>query len=955
MTSVLTRINQSPTTRSPLAGTPDEDLLRSFADRRDEAAERDFAELVRRHGPMVLGVCRHMLRDSHDADDAFQATFLVLARKAGSIDRPELLAHWLQGVAVRVARQARGRNDRRRRIEGQEVAMLDTEPVGDAGHQEQRLARRETAQVVHEELARLPEKYRSPVVLCDLDGLSHAEAAGRLHWPVGSLSVRLMRARDLLRERLGRRGLAPTAGLIVVASAASRPASAEVPRGLAEGTVRAAIQYSGGCSSAASAAAAALAGQVLTTMAVAKILTAVAALSLFGLATFAASLLARSGEDLPSTPSFQAAQILPIQPKTEPLDRSPARSVEEAPFAGRESVLQPALADGSGSANPPEPKTDPASKAYPALAKQAGRDADAQVRLALWCESHGLTSERLHHLTLAILRDPGHAGARGLIGQVMHQGRWRSVRDVGPLVLKDDDFSATLEAYKVRRQKAANTAEAQWKLANWCEQKGLKDEATSHVVAVTRLNPDHELARKRLGFKKINGRWVTAEQVEDELAEVAARKEGNLHWRPLLVRWKAWLDDPKHHREAEEGLTGLDDPYAVPAIWAVFASGGPIDQARAAQLLGQIDSPASTFGLAVLAVFSSSEPARRAASETLKLRDPRDAVALMVGLLLDPEPNPNTVVYRFQCLPIGALGIGSPGITLIEGQRANAIQIYTVDESLQSWNFNQLLGITSPNYERRITVQRARQAQQLEATIGEFIAQAIREVGPVRAAALQFNARVIQTLRNITGRDRGGDWEAWKRWWVESQGYAYDPGQFHNPPDLSVFEPKPTFVASSHFHLSCFGAGTPVETLTGPRPIESIQVGDRVLTRDVHGGGLEFAPVLAVFHNRPSETLRLQIGEGSVVTTGIHRFWIAGKGWVMARDLKPGDLVRTLEGIAPVRSVVSNLIQPVFNLEVGKNRSFFAGEPAALVHDNSRVEPASRPFDAVPELTISAK
>jgi RNA polymerase sigma factor (sigma-70 family) len=952
MTSVPTRINQSPTTRSPLAGMADEDLLRSFADRRDEAAERDFAELVRRHGPMVLGVCRHMLRDSHDADDAFQATFLVLARKAGSIDRPELLAHWLQGVAVRVARQARGRNDRRRRIEGQEVAMLDTEPVGDAGHQEQRLARRETAQVVHEELARLPEKYRSPVVLCDLDGLSHAEAAGRLHWPVGSLSVRLMRARDLLRERLGRRGLAPTVGL-VVAAASSRPASAEVPRGLAEGTVRAALQYSGGCSSAASTAAGALAGHVLTTMAVAKALTAVAALSLFGLATFAASLLARGGDDLPSTPSFQAAQILPIQPKTEPLDRVTARSVEEAPLAGRESVLQPALADGSGSANPPESKTDPASKAYPALAKQAGRDADAQVRLALWCESHGLTSERLHHLTLAILRDPGHAGARGLIGQVMHQGRWRSVRDVGPMVLEDDAFSATLEAYKVRRQKAANTAEAQWKLANWCEQKGLKDEATSHVVAVTRLNPDHELARKRLGFKKINGRWVTAELVEDEQAEIAARKEGNLHWRPLLVRWKAWLDDPKHRREAEEGLAGLDDPYAVPAIWAVFASGGPIDQARAAQLLGQIDSPASTFGLAVLAVFSSSEPARRAASETLKLRDPRDAVALMVGLLLDPEPNPNTIVYRFQCLPVGALGVGSPGITLVEGQRANSIQIYTVDESWSPWSLAQSLGTFSTDYERRIMAQRARQAQQLEATIGEFIAQAIREVGPVRAAALQFNARVIQTLRNITGRDQGGDWEVWKRWWVESQGYAYDPEQFHNPPDLSVFDPKPTFVAS--FHLSCFGAGTPVQTLTGARPIESIQIGDRVLTRDVHGGGLEFAPVLAVFHNRPSETLRLQIGEGSVVTTGIHRFWIAGKGWVMARDLKPGDLVRTLEGIAPICSVVSNLIQPVFNLEVGKNRSFFAGEPAAFVHDNSRVEPASRPFDAVPDLTISAK
>jgi hypothetical protein len=108
-----------------------------------------------------------------------------------------------------------------------------------------------------------------------------------------------------------------------------------------------------------------------------------------------------------------------------------------------------------------------------------------------------------------------------------------------------------------------------------------------------------------------------------------------------------------------------------------------------------------------------------------------------------------------------------------------------------------------------------------------------------------------------------------------------------------------------------------------------------------------------VYHNRPAETLQVQIGEGSIVTTGIHRFWIAGKGWRMASDLKPGDIVRTLDGTAPVRSVAANLIQPVFNLEVGKGRSFFAGEPAALVHDNSRVGPVSRPFDAIPDLTIT--
>lgn len=205
MTSVPSRTIQPRSKRAPLAGVLDEDVLRGFANPRGGSADEAFAELVRRHGPMVLGVCRHLLRDPHDAEDAFQAAFLVLARKAGSIDRPELLASWLQGVAVRVARRARARNGRRRQMEGRQIALLDFEPVGDSGRPEHGLVRVETARLVHEELARLPEKYRSPVVLCDLGGLTHAEAAGRLRWPVGSVSVRLMRARDLLRERLGRR------------------------------------------------------------------------------------------------------------------------------------------------------------------------------------------------------------------------------------------------------------------------------------------------------------------------------------------------------------------------------------------------------------------------------------------------------------------------------------------------------------------------------------------------------------------------------------------------------------------------------------------------------------------------------------------------------------------------------------------------------------------------------
>ncbi|WP_435018015.1 sigma-70 family RNA polymerase sigma factor [Tundrisphaera sp. TA3] len=188
----------------PAGGLTDAQLLERFAARRDGAAEVAFEALVVRHGPMVFRVCRALLRDERDAEDAFQATFLVLARKAGRVGAGGPLGPWLHGVARRVSLKARSASARRARREGGAIladppASGSTSPCPDL------------APTVHEELGRLPEKYRRPVVLCHLEGLTHAEAARELGWPVGTVSVRLARARDLLRHRLARRGFAPDA------------------------------------------------------------------------------------------------------------------------------------------------------------------------------------------------------------------------------------------------------------------------------------------------------------------------------------------------------------------------------------------------------------------------------------------------------------------------------------------------------------------------------------------------------------------------------------------------------------------------------------------------------------------------------------------------------------------------------------------------------------------------
>ncbi|MBX6314592.1 MAG: sigma-70 family RNA polymerase sigma factor, partial [Isosphaeraceae bacterium] len=212
------------------------ELLERFVTERDEEA---FEALVVRHGPMVLAVCRGVLADAHDVEDAFQATFLLLARKAGAIRRREALGPWLYQVARRVAQRASIAAARRRVHErqGAEMAAAQADEGDDT-------AQRDLQAALHAEVDRLPEKYRAPVVLCYLQGLTHEEAAQRLRWPVGTVKGRLSRARDRLRSRLTRRGL--TLALLLALLLRTEEATAAIPDALRLATVRAAMQAAHG-------------------------------------------------------------------------------------------------------------------------------------------------------------------------------------------------------------------------------------------------------------------------------------------------------------------------------------------------------------------------------------------------------------------------------------------------------------------------------------------------------------------------------------------------------------------------------------------------------------------------------------------------------------------------------------------------------------------------------------
>ena len=680
---------------------------------------------------------------------------------------------------------------------------------------------------------------------------------------------------------------------------------------------------------------------------------------------------------------------------------------------------------------------------YKSAAAGVGHNADAHVRLALWCEVHGLTSERLKHLALAVLYEPSNVLARGLMGLVAHQGKWERPEQVSQAIENDPARQARKREYLERRAKAADRAEDQWKLALWCEQNDLKSQATAHLFRVLQLDPSREAAWKHLGYKRIGGRWDKPERVAAAKAEAHAQQKADKHWKPLLEKWREELAsrDKTRREQAEAGLAEVTDPRAVPTIWVVFARGKSPYQKAAVRLLGQIDSPGSSRALALLALSTQAADVRSEATRILSRRDPRDFAGILIALFRDPikyevrrvngpgsqgqllikqkdanvkrlysplsapnvslmpgdqivrDANGLPVVIRelglYEMPPAGIANTSNPSLSAVFGIGNNAAMASALFTQAglpagASKNLAASLaqnvglpvysppgirgGLVSEILDTQLDIPIGRMmldAQQSAQVAEQKLASDTRAIDDYNRPIAAMNDQVRQVLTDSIGVDLGPEGLAWQKWLVDLSGYAFaDQSSFepptvveqvpidYQPQAMPVIDGRPVAITVHH---SCFGAGTLVQTLDGLCRIERLHAGDLVLTQAPATGELKYEPVLTAFHNPPNATFRIELGGETIVATGIHRFWKANQGWVMARELKPGDALRTLAGVVVVKSVDKEQVQPVFNLQVAEGESFFVGRTGVLAHDNIPVNATPSPFDAVPELEKPAK
>ncbi len=636
-------------------------------------------------------------------------------------------------------------------------------------------------------------------------------------------------------------------------------------------------------------------------------------------------------------------------------------------------------------------------KAYEARKAKAGGDADSQVELALWCETNGLKAERTKHLNRAVLTEPKSALARGLLGQVENKGRWDAPDAVRARIEADESLSRVLAEYNRRRAELdardrrdvlASAAEARksgqyalaeskrfWyarktapehvKLGLWCEQNGLKAEATAHFTQAVVLDPYRDATWKHLGYVKHDGRWVSREQAEAERVDAAAQQKADRYWEPLLRRWRAWLGEKLRAEEARVRLANVNEPRAAVSVMRVFGRGGESDQIIALEILGRIDNSVSTRQIAGLAVFAPSPKVRYMATEALRRREPRDYVGDLVDRIRSP--------MKYEVQPVQ--GPGSRGALFVETSRFKLLRTYDAPPAFQldgsffgyiGYDANGLpvviRGRELESLAKKTPALQAADLAALEARTQQLLQAAnvwaedvqkrlIADVDAIEKQNAEIaadNPRIARVLKaaadgpaDLTDDDDNG----WHKWWFDRLGYTYEspaPAKPEMLVNVAPDYPPPPRV------YSCFAAGTPVRTRDGRKPIETLLVGDQVLAQDVTTGSLGFHPVTVVHHNAPSATIRLAVNNGDTLVASVyHRFWCAGIGWKMARELKPGDTLRTYSGLAKIVSTEPGQVVPVYNLDVAGAKTFYVGEHDALVHDNTLPDARQVPFDRV--------
>jgi hypothetical protein len=556
----------------------------------------------------------------------------------------------------------------------------------------------------------------------------------------------------------------------------------------------------------------------------------------------------------------------------------------------------------------------------------------------------GDEAKRKQLLSEAVAADGDLEIARWLSGQVKFNGMWRSPEAVGEFVGSHPRW----QRYKELRRNDAGTTADHAALARWCLKNGLAAEERFHWMVVVLQDPTHKQARSRLNLRQYRGGLFTEKQIAEyeQLEEAAAANKRK--YKPKFVELvRQARSESKAAREAALAkIRAIDDVGAIAPLQDVIGRSGrdssdpktrEINMALVAAL-GNMREHEATLTLLNYGLFSASKEVRTLAAEALKPRATTDYVPLLMGAMTAPIEAEFDVVAA----PDGT-------VRMIQtfhqsGPEADASHTQFTNFEVEG-AFGRDRTKTDPRAVLRNHLSRA------EARAEEALA----EVESYNADAAERNSRIQAVLTTTLGLDLGDDpekyWSAWKAdnemYYEQEPSYdTYDEESYtyyyEQAPQYAVSTGAPArptaptlSLPSLPAHPECFAPGTLVWTQEGPRPIEGVTIGDMVLAQNPTTGELAYRPVLETTVGDPVPVLQLTYLDETITCTLGHRFWVNGRGWLMAKHLKPAMALHALDQGVDVTAIEKGEDIPCYNLVVDEFHTFFVGKSRILVHDKS--------------------